>query len=60
MVCRACTIVPVVIVAASRYAVLVARGAGEAPEELILRDRTLLVVTLAGTALFLAGIYVGR
>ena len=33
---------------------------GEAPEELILRDRTLLVLTLAWTALFLAGIYVGR
>ena len=53
------TIVPVVIWL-SRYAVLVARGAGEAPEELILRDRTLLVLTLAWTALFLAGIYVGR
>ena len=41
-------------------AVLVGRGAGEAPEELILRDRTLLSLTLAWTALFLAGIYVGR
>jgi decaprenyl-phosphate phosphoribosyltransferase len=55
----AVTIVPVVIWL-SRYAVLVARGAGEAPEELILRDRTLLLLTLAWTALFLAGIYVGR
>jgi hypothetical protein len=51
--------VPVVIWL-SRYAVLVGRGAGEAPEELILRDRTLLSLTLAWTALFLAGIYVGR
>jgi decaprenyl-phosphate phosphoribosyltransferase len=43
-----------------RYGVLVCRGAGEAPEELILRDRTLLLLTLAWTALFLGGIYVGR
>ena len=43
-----------------RYGVLVGRGAGEAPEELILRDPTLLLLTLAWTALFLAGIYVGR
>jgi decaprenyl-phosphate phosphoribosyltransferase len=53
------TIVPVVLWLA-RYAVLVARGAGEAPEELILRDRALLVLTLTWTALFLGGVYVGR
>src|SRR5579862_2531740 len=44
----------------SRYGLLVARGAGEAPEELILRDRALLALTLGWVALFLAGIYVGR
>ena len=53
------TIVPVVLWLV-RYAVLVSRGAGEAPEELILRDRTLLLLTLTWTALFLGGIYVGR
>ena len=53
------TIVPVVLWL-SRYAMLIGRGAGEAPEELILRDRTLLLLTLAWTALFLSGIYVGR
>jgi len=53
------TIVPVVLWL-SRYAWLVGRGGGEAPEELILRDRALLLLTLAWTALFLAGIYVGR
>ena len=36
---------------------LVARGAGEAPEELILRDRALLALTLIWTALFLGGVY---
>ena len=44
----------------ARYAVLVGRGAGEAPEELILRDRALLLLTLIWTALFLGGVYVGR
>ena len=52
------TIVPVVLWLA-RYALLVSRGAGEAPEELILRDHALLALTLAWTALFLGGVYVG-
>jgi decaprenyl-phosphate phosphoribosyltransferase len=43
-----------------RYAVLIAAGAGQAPEELILRDRTLLALSVAWVALFLAGVYVGR
>lgn len=53
------TIIPVVMWL-GRYAVLVGRGAGEAPEDLILIDRTLLVLTVAWTALFVAGLYVGR
>ena len=53
------TIVPVVLWLA-RYAVLVGRGAGEAPEELILRDRALLALTLIWMGLFLGGVYVGR
>ena len=53
------TIVPVVLWL-SRYSQLVARGAGEAPEELILRDAPLLALTLLWTALFVGGIYVGR
>ena len=43
-----------------RYAMLVARGAGEAPEALILRDRVLLALSLAWVVLFLCGVYVGR
>jgi len=43
-----------------RYGVLVGRGAGEAPEELILRDWRLLGLTAAWTALFVGGTYVGR
>jgi decaprenyl-phosphate phosphoribosyltransferase len=43
-----------------RYGVLVGRGAGEAPEELILRDWRLLALTAAWTALFVGGTYVGR
>jgi len=53
------TIAPVVCWLA-RYALLVARGAGEAPEELILRDHALLALTLLWTALFLGGVYVGH
>jgi len=53
------TIVAVVMWLA-RYAQLIGRGRGEAPEELILRDRALLLLTIAWTALFLAGVYVGR
>jgi decaprenyl-phosphate phosphoribosyltransferase len=55
---NAATIVPVVLWL-GRYAQLVSRGAGEAPEELILRDRALLALTLVWTALFLAGVYAG-
>ena len=43
-----------------RYAELLARGAGEAPEELILRDRVLLALSLAWALVFLAAVYVGR
>jgi decaprenyl-phosphate phosphoribosyltransferase len=44
----------------ARYAALVGAGAGQAPEELILRDRTLLALGVAWTFLFLGGVYVGR
>jgi decaprenyl-phosphate phosphoribosyltransferase len=44
----------------ARYATLVGKGAGQAPEELILRDRTLLGITVAGALLFLTGVYIGR
>ena len=53
------TIVPVVLWL-GRYRLLVARGHGEAPEELILRDTPLLALSLLWTALFIGGIYVGR
>jgi decaprenyl-phosphate phosphoribosyltransferase len=43
-----------------RYAVLIGAGAGQAPEELILRDRTLLALSVAWGLLFLGGVYVGR
>lgn len=43
-----------------RYATLIGAGAGQAPEELILRDRTLLALSVAWTVLFLGGVYVGR
>jgi decaprenyl-phosphate phosphoribosyltransferase len=56
---NAVTIVPVVLWL-GRYARLVSRGAGEAPEELILRDPVLLTLTLTWTALFLAGVYAGN
>ena len=42
-----------------RYANLVGTGAGQAPEELILRDRVLLGLGAAWSVLFLGGIYVG-
>lgn len=42
-----------------RYALLVETGAGQAPEELILRDRTLLALSVVWSALFLGGVYVG-
>ncbi len=43
-----------------RYAALVQTGAGQAPEELVLRDRSLLALTVAWTLLFLGGVYVGH
>ena len=43
-----------------RYATLIGAGAGQAPEELILRDRTLLALGVAWGVLFLGGVYVGR
>lgn len=44
----------------ARYAVLIGAGAGQAPEELILRDRTLLALSVAWGLLFLGGVYVGH
>jgi decaprenyl-phosphate phosphoribosyltransferase len=44
----------------SRYAALIGDGAGQAPEELILRDRTLLALSLLWSFLFLGGVYVGH
>jgi decaprenyl-phosphate phosphoribosyltransferase len=44
----------------SRYAVLLSRGDGEAPEEVILHDWVLLLLSLAWIVLFLCGIYVNR
>jgi decaprenyl-phosphate phosphoribosyltransferase len=44
----------------ARYGVLVGAGAGQAPEELILRDRVLLALSIAWTLSFLGGVYVGR
>jgi decaprenyl-phosphate phosphoribosyltransferase len=41
----------------ARYVTLINAGAGEAPEELILRDRTLLALGVLWTVLFLAGVY---
>jgi decaprenyl-phosphate phosphoribosyltransferase len=43
-----------------RYASLIAGGAGQAPEELILRDGTLLALSLAWSVLFVGGVYVGH
>jgi decaprenyl-phosphate phosphoribosyltransferase len=43
----------------ARYAMLIGAGAGQAPEELILRDRTLLALSVAWAFLFLGGVYVG-
>jgi len=41
----------------ARYAALLGQGAGQAPEELILRDRGLLVLGAVWTALFVGGVY---
>jgi decaprenyl-phosphate phosphoribosyltransferase len=43
-----------------RYTGVLASGAGEAPEELIFRDRGLLIAGAAWTLLFLLGIYGSR
>jgi decaprenyl-phosphate phosphoribosyltransferase len=43
-----------------RYASLAGAGAAQAPEELILRDRTLLGLSLVWGLLFLGGVYVGH
>ncbi len=44
----------------ARYARLIGAGAGEAPEELILRERMLLALGVVWGALFVGGVYVGR
>jgi decaprenyl-phosphate phosphoribosyltransferase len=44
----------------ARYSSLIGDGAGEAPEELVLRDRALLALSGAWVALFLGGVYVGH
>lgn len=44
----------------ARYAALVARGAGQSPEEVIAGDRTLLLLTAVWAGLFLGGVYAGR
>jgi decaprenyl-phosphate phosphoribosyltransferase len=44
----------------ARYGALVGAGAGQAPEELILRDRALLALSVAWALLFLGGVYVGH
>ena len=41
-----------------RYALLIDRGRGESPEELVLGDRFLLIMSAAWAALFVAGVYV--
>jgi decaprenyl-phosphate phosphoribosyltransferase len=43
----------------ARYALLVAAGVGEAPEELILKDRVLLATSFAWAVLFIGGVYAG-
>jgi decaprenyl-phosphate phosphoribosyltransferase len=53
------SIVPLVLWLA-RYAMLIGSGAGQAPEELILRDRALLALSVAWGILFLGGVYVGH
>jgi len=42
-----------------RYSILIGRGDGQAPEELILRDRVLLAMGATWIVLFLGGVYVG-
>ncbi|MHB8492547.1 MAG: decaprenyl-phosphate phosphoribosyltransferase, partial [Solirubrobacteraceae bacterium] len=40
-----------------RYALLVDQGSGEAPEELVLRDPFLLLMTLAWVGMFAGAVY---
>jgi decaprenyl-phosphate phosphoribosyltransferase len=54
----ALSIVPLVLWL-GRYMTLIARGGGQAPEELILRDHALLTLGAIWSALFLGGVYVG-
>lgn len=42
-----------------RYALLVEKGEGSAPEELVMRDRTLQVFGLMWVALFVGSVYIG-
>jgi decaprenyl-phosphate phosphoribosyltransferase len=44
----------------ARYARLIGAGAGEAPEELILRDKALLALSVIWTLLVIGGVYVDR
>jgi decaprenyl-phosphate phosphoribosyltransferase len=44
----------------TRYAALVSSGAGQAPEEVILRDRILLALSVTWGVLYLGGVYVGH
>jgi decaprenyl-phosphate phosphoribosyltransferase len=53
----ALSIVPLVLWL-GRYATLIGGGGGQAPEELILRDRALLALGLVWSALFVGGVYV--
>ena len=55
---RQLSIVPFVLWL-GRYLRTVAAGAGESPEELILRDRSLLAMSLVWVALFTGGVYGG-
>jgi decaprenyl-phosphate phosphoribosyltransferase len=53
----ALSIVPLVLWL-GRYATLIGKGGGEAPEELILHDHALLAIGLVWGALFVGGVYV--
>jgi decaprenyl-phosphate phosphoribosyltransferase len=53
------TIVPFVA-SLGRYGLLLSRGGGDAPEEVILHDRAILSLGAVWTLLFFAGIYVGQ
>ena len=44
----------------ARYAVLLDKGTGQAPEELVLRDRALLALGVVWSLLFLGSVYAGR